>query len=382
MLRGDPGVHDMQPGRSLEGSGTTHGMTRMSIKQPSQIAAICLILSGLGCQPTATESDSVRQAMLDPPPPSEAPRAVRLANATSDARSSTAPIAAVNGVAVDRRDFVRLLVKAHGLPLLQRIILRDLARQEAARAGIKVDRADMEAEYDLTIREALGSGAAGEWSPSQRERFIDELIRMRGWSREELDIVMERQALLRRLVADRVKITPQELRIAYDREHGEKVEVRHIQMAAARQWPQIQAQLDRGEDFGRIASSYSENRASRATGGLLPPFSRGDPTVPEIFVKTAFELSPGEVSKPISFEGALHVFKLERRIPPTGVPFEQGQKALEDSLTRQMAAAEMDKLAAELMHKCELRIEDSGLREQYRAALGGRQLEGPALAMP
>lgn len=339
-----------------------------------------LALSGFACQPEP-QGVAVRQAIAEPAPAAEPISATR-AVAGKDTASAVAPIAAVNGVGVDRRDFVRLLVQAHGLPLLQRIILRDLARQEAKQAGITVDRAAIEAEYDFTIREALGANASGEWSGSQREKFIDELVRMRGWSREELDIVMERQALLRRLVEGRIKITPEELRMAYNREHGEKVEVRHMQLAAARQWPQIKAQLERGEDFGKLASSYSENRASRANGGLLRPFSRGDPTVPAIFVKTAFQLSPGQISDPISYEGGLHVFKLERRIDPTGVPFEHGKSALEANLKRQMAAAEMDKLAAELMQKCELRIEDRTLREQYRTAVGGRQLEGPALAMP
>ncbi len=338
-----------------------------------------LLLSGFACQPES-QSVAVRQAIAESPPAGEPVTAAR-AVAGRDSSSSPA-IAAVNGVGVDRRDFVRLLVQAHGLPLLQRIILRDLARQEAKRAGVTVDRKDIEAEYDMTIREALGAGASGEWSGSQREKFIDELVHMRGWSREELDIVMERQALLRRLVASRIKITPEELRIAYDRENGEKVEVRHIQLAAARQWPQIKAQLERGEDFGKLASAYSENRASRANGGLLAPFTRGDPALPAIFVKTAFELTPGQVSAPVSYEGALHVFRLERRIDPTGIPFEQGKAALEANLKRQMAAAEMEKLASELMQKCELRIEDRSLREQYRTALGGHQLEGPALAMP
>ncbi len=338
------------------------------------------ILSGFACQPES-QGIAVRQAIAEAPPAGE-PIAASRAVAGRDTASAAAPIAAVNGVGVDRRDFVRLLVQAHGLPLLQRIVLRDAVRQEAKRAGVAVDRKDIEAEYDVTIREALGANALGEWSSAQREKFIDELVHMRGWSLEELDIVMERQALLRRLVAPKIRITPEELRIAYNREHGEKVEVRHIQLAAARQWPLIKSQLDRGEDFAKLASSYSENRSSRANGGLLPPFSRGDPTIPPVFLKTAFALHPGQVSDPISYEGVLHVFKLERRIDPTGVPFEQGQAALEAKLKQQMAAAEMEKLAAELMQKCELRIEDRVLREQYRTALGGHQLEGPALAMP
>src|SRR6185503_16463371 len=217
------------------------------------VVAIFLSLSVIGCQPEP-QGVAVRQAIAEPSPAGEPVSATR-AVAGRDTASAAAPIAAVNGVGVDRRDFVRLLVQAHGLPLLQRIILRDLARQEAKRAGVSVDRKDIEAEYDMTIREALGADASGEWSGAQREKFTDELVHMRGWSREELDIVMERQALLRRLVAGRIKITPEELRIAYNREHGEKVEVRHIQLAAARQWPQIKAQLDRGEDFGKLASS-------------------------------------------------------------------------------------------------------------------------------
>ena len=141
------------------------------------VGASFLILTGFACQPEP-QGVAVRQAIAEPAPAGEPVSATR-AVAGRDTASAATPIAAVNGVGVDRRDFVRLLVQAHGLPLLQRIILRDLARQEAKRAGIAVDRADIESEYDVTIREALGAGASGEWSGSQREKFIEELVRMR-----------------------------------------------------------------------------------------------------------------------------------------------------------------------------------------------------------
>jgi len=51
--------------------------------------------------------------------------------------------------------------------------------------------------------------------------------------------------------------------------------MRHIQLAAARQWPQIKAQLERGEDFGKIATEVSEWPTAR-NGGFLGTFRYGD----------------------------------------------------------------------------------------------------------
>ena len=359
------------------------------------VSLFVLLAIGTGCYYDDTGALSVRQTMARPastgaptsPPEAAVPHgaaerghnSAALASSTAGADSAR-PIASVNGVAIDRRDFTRLLVQAHGLPMLHRIILRDLARQEAAKTGIQISRADVDAEYDQTIRESIGGEAAGAWTPSQREKFIDELVRLRGWSREELDIVMERQALLRRLVDARVKVTPDLIEKEYARQNGEKVEVRHIQLSSPRLWPELKSRLDRGEDFAQLAAAYSENRGSRANGGLLPAFTRDDPGIPPIFAKVAFSLQPGEVSVPVAYEGSQHVFKMERRIPASGRSLEQSRPEIEATLRKALVGVEMEKVATELMRKCELRIDDPGLRDQYRAQQGSGQMDGPALA--
>ena len=154
---------------------------------------------------------------------------------------------------------------------------------------------------------------------------------------------------------------------------------RHIQLPALRHWDPLRLRLDQGEDFAALAESYSDNKLSRPGGGLLPPFSRDDPSMPEMFRTVAFSLKPGQVSNPFEYEGAFHVFKLERRIPPDPTPFEEARPALHDALMKRRVQEEMEKLSASLWRDCSLRINDPILREQYTKLQAAGQVEGPVL---
>jgi parvulin-like peptidyl-prolyl isomerase len=190
---------------------------------------------------------------------------------------------------------------------------------------------------------------------------------------------MERQDLLRKIVAPRVVINDDLLQKQFAIEYGEKAEVRHIQIAAPRHWEQFRQRLEQGESFAALAESYSENKLSRPRGGLLPPFARTDPSVPEIFRRVAFELQPGQISNPIQFEGAHHVFRLERLIPADPRPFDEARESLQTSLLKRRTSEEMEALSRMLLRQCELRIHDPRLREQYRQRHAAGQIEGPLL---
>ncbi len=289
-----------------------------------------------------------------------------------DATEEDGPaVAVVNGRPISRRTLVDTLIEGRGLALLERMLAREAARQEANRLGIVVNRAEVEAEYDITIQAARFNGKdVAALTPARREQIIEEWSRSRNVTRRELDVVMEQRALLRKIATavEPVEISAEMLANEYERVHGEKAEVRHLQLAAERDYVQVRQRLDRGERFEDIVLDYSQNLMSRERRGLLPPFTANDPTVPAIFAKAAFALTPGEVSNPLEAEGSFHVLKLERRIPADAAAFEDVRDELEANLRARLIAERMDALGERLVRQAEIKIEDAVLREQYRRA--------------
>jgi parvulin-like peptidyl-prolyl isomerase len=289
-------------------------------------------------------------------------------------------VAWVNDVPIERRALSRLLWESRGLALLQQLVLRDVARQEAERLELSITPEDVDREYDLTLQADRFDGDDPEnLTPTRREQLIDEWTRTRGVTRRELAIAMERQAYLRQMVKDRITITEAMLRREFARTHGEKVEVRHIQLDAPRTWPQIEQRIKMGEDFADLVADYSRNRLSRQDRGLLPPFTAEDPGVPAAFAKVAFALEPGQISNPIEVEGSYHVLRLERRIPAEEVTFDQVEQELRKNLRARLLAEEMERLGQKLISGCKLRIEDRLLRQQYQAQHAAGRLAGPPL---
>src|SRR5437667_149424 len=83
-------------------------------------------------------------------------------------------------------------------------------------------------------------------------------------------------AALRKIAQTRLSITDAMLHAEYYRVHGEKAEVRHIQLDAPRSWPDIRARLENGERFEEMVILFSQNPISRHKLGLLAPFTRMD----------------------------------------------------------------------------------------------------------
>jgi peptidyl-prolyl cis-trans isomerase D len=71
---------------------------------------------------------------------------------------------------------------------------------------------------------------------------------------------------------------------------------------------EIQAKLDEGQDFARLASEYSVDFGSAETGGDLG-YTSGD-TFPEEFEKALKNLSVGSVSNPVKTDSGTHFIKL------------------------------------------------------------------------
>jgi parvulin-like peptidyl-prolyl isomerase len=296
--------------------------------------------------------------------------------------ASARNIATVNGEAVGRGEFVSQLIDARGLAFLQQVLLLNVARQETSRLGLSVSEIDIEREYDLTFEADRFNGRDHvALTPARKQQLIDEWTQSRGVSRTELHLAMQRQAHLRKIAEGRLTLTDEMIAKEHERVHGEKAEVRHIQVAAPRFWNDIKQRLERGERFEEMVMQFSQNGLSREQLGLLPPFTRNDPTVPAIFAEVAFKLRPGEHSGLLEAEGSYHVIRLERIIPASGAPLDDAERAhLRRTLSARLVAQNMEQLGQSLLLAARITIEDRTLREQYKAAQTSGRLLGPPIS--
>lgn len=345
------------------------------------LTAACLgVLFIVGCERSRSNALSVRDRLVQP---ASSPATEQNAAPPPATRSAfSRPIASVNGEPIDRAEFTAKLMEARGLAFLQQELMLRLARQETARLGLSVSQTDFDREYDLTLQADRFNGKDPDpLTPARKEQLVEEWTRSRGVSRTELHLAMQRQAYLRKIVESRLKITDEMIEQEFARVHGERVEVRHIQIAAPRFWKEIKQRLDQGERFEDLVMKFSQNIISREKLGMLPPFSRTDPTVPSIFVDVAFKLKPGEVSNLLEAEGSYHVLKLERLIPADDLPLDDTERHhLRRILTARLAAEEMERLGRSLMLSARISVEDRVLREQYEARHREGQLTGPPLS--
>lgn len=344
-----------------------------------RVLIVALFLAG--CEGRGDSAYSVREQLLvSEGRMSAASTAAPNSGGRTQVRSGD-PVAIVNGAAIDRGQLLAILLDSRGLATLQQIILEEVAVQEARRQGVSVTAADIDREYDLTLQANRFNGHdPDKLTPARREKIIDDWCRKNGVTRAELAIAMHRQAHLRPLAERRVSITEAMVKQEYDRVHGEKAVVRHVQLAAPRFYPQFKDRIDQGESFEVLVTKFSQNALSREQAGLLPPFSASDETVPAVFVKAALAMQPGEVSNLIEAEGSFHVLKLEQRIPADEAKFDDVRGALEKNLRARLVAQEMEALAERLLLAAQLQIKDKVLREQYQKRLGTKEIVGPPLS--
>ncbi|MCA9685099.1 MAG: peptidylprolyl isomerase [Myxococcales bacterium] len=120
-----------------------------------------------------------------------------------------------------------------------------------------------------------------------------------------------------------------------------------------------------GADFSQLAIDSSEGPSARK-GGDLGIFS-ADRMVDE-FSDAAFQLEPGEVSKPIKTKFGFHIIKVYGKYPPGELPLE----ALRDQIEERLAARKLHQgrrdLKEELLAKYEIKnIMDEMLGPDPRA---------------
>lgn len=343
------------------------------------VSVVYALVLVVGCaRPDMPGYASVDTALRQAHAPAAAPgRVDRATSATGSAfRSSDDDpaeiLATVDGAPIDRQRVVSLLLRGHGAALIEQLAVLERAEGRAARTGVVVTQADVDAEYDRSLQRAAASlgfessdDTVREVDRRRTEQWLDAYLAERNVSRAEFGLVVRINAYLRALTEHELTVDVEQLRMEFARTDGPKMEVRHIQLATLAEANRVADRLKTGESFSSLASLYSANIQSAALGGLLPAFTAHDQDVPSFLREAAFALKPGQVSMPIRIDPWYHLVRSERRIAATGGTFEESRAQLEGRVRERTIRPLMERLYKELLDGADIRISDPVLRDAF-----------------
>ena len=151
--------------------------------------------------------------------------------------------------------------------------------------------------------------------------------------------------------------------------YPDRVRARHILISASAdtsaadkrkakaQAEQVLAQLQKGADFAKLATQYSDDPGTRERGGDLGFFSRGQMIKP--FEEAAFKLKPGQLTGVIETSFGYHIIKVEEVKPAHVDTLEQARPRIIE-LVKERAGRDAAR---------------NDLREDLDAALNGAKLK-------
>ncbi len=135
---------------------------------------------------------------------------------------------------------------------------------------------------------------------------------------------------------------------------GEEIRARHIlfkvtgdnDAAAKARAEAAVRKLKAGADFAALAKAESDDPGSKANGGELPPFGRGQ--MVKEFEDACFAATPKEIVGPVKTTFGYHVIQVEEKIPPRVEPLFEVGPAIRARLQEQRATEEAKRIARDL----------------------------------
>lgn len=201
----------------------------------------------------------------------------------------------INGQTVPLEQLASECVSRHGKQILKGEINRVVLSTALQARNLIVTQADIDAEV---ARAADSLGYIKKDGKPDVEAWIKNVLQEEGATLDlyVADAVWPSVAL-KKLVADKVQVTEDDMKKAFESNFGPRAEVLAIvltnQRIAEQAWAEARANLSEGT-FGDLAAKYSTEPVSRANFGKVPPIRRhsGQPNLERV----AFELNPGELS--------------------------------------------------------------------------------------
>ena len=215
-------------------------------------------------------------------------------------------------------------------------------------------------EAKLEVTDAEVGRAIDEIKRQNRvtDRQLEQALAAQGLTMGEYRRDVRKQILRLRavsvLVRPRVQVSDADVKARFDKIAGQstavtEIKVRHILLAlpdkataaqqedARRRAGDIVSRVRGGEDFAALAKTTSEDPATKAGGGDLGWYKRGE--LPTEWEEVLFGMNEGEVRGPIKGPRGLHVFQVQELKKEATRPFDE----VKEQLREQLFTEEMEK---------------------------------------
>jgi parvulin-like peptidyl-prolyl isomerase len=247
---------------------------------------------------------------------------------------------------------------------MELMVEQELFRQAAEGSGIEVT----DAEIDVAIAEISEpfDDPAEFARRLQSEGFTDESYR------EHVGRMIAAKRYLDTVRMGVGEVSDDELETYYrDNElrltFPEEVRVRHILLtwkplgttddraAIREQMVPILERARAGEDFAALAREFSDDYATKQSGGDTGLFRRGQ--MAPAFEQVAFGLKqPGEISDPVETAFGVHILRLEERKAARLLPLDEIREPLRDHIREERMEAAVERETARLREQGEVEI--------------------------
>jgi parvulin-like peptidyl-prolyl isomerase len=330
---------------------------------------------------------AVRQFSRPGDASAQSPRSGQPASQRTPLKPQTGPagpiaiLAVVNGEQIERAYVAQQALERYGEEMLETIVNRRLILDACQRHGVTVEPHEIQEEI-TRLAKKFNLTTDAYLSLLQRERDIDP--RQYG-----NDIIFPTLAM-RKLAANQIQVTEQEIQQVLETEIGPKVRARMIAVSNREKAERIRQQAAADPDrFGQLAKANSEEANSASNSGWIPPI-RKHVSAPEI-ERVAFSMKDGEISPVISVMNQHFILKCEGHVEgtaPESLPAEV-LKASRERILDHLTDRKMREAAAGIFEKLQQQAQlqnvmnNDGLRAQMpgvAAILNGRRIGMDELA--
>lgn len=245
---------------------------------------------------------------------------------------------------------------------LDELIKRELYYQEAKNMGMKVDASE--------VKEALTAIKRRFKSEKDYKKALEEA----GVSEKGFKSHLEKRLLVGKFIQSEI-VAKSRVDDEYLKDYYEKNKKDYLRPEAARikhilikidpaadnedrkmkrnQAEDILKKARTGEDFTELAYNYSEDEW-RVKGGDLGLIHRGR-LMPEL-EDVAFKLKPGEISDIVETVYGYHIIKMEERLPPTQLTFDEIKDKLKKEIEEKRRREIEETLLNRLKEKARVEI--------------------------
>ena len=312
-----------------------NGLNKIILSVGASAALLGLVATGA----LAAEKVSVRQS---------ATRAVQGVASDNPIRQDAKKlypeiVAEVNGEQITLAQLQEETLKAHGEDVLSRILNRALVLAECQRQGVAVTRADVDAEIERLAKSFRLT----------KTQYLEVVEKDSSMSYQEYaeEVVWPRLAL-QALVADKIKLTDEELEAAYLKSYGPSISLQMIISETKEKAESLRSRIvDGGEDFGTVAKDESLDVATASNKGRMQPIFHGTLADKNMEDKL-FALDVNQVSEVIGPYGPQNqfvFFRCENKYDPV-VPQDKID-TVKDRIQVQASAAKLKSAANELFER-------------------------------